>query len=172
MKDFLIKTENYSKEDKLYLVGLIFMLGYKCKYANVPVCYEAIEDCKYMFFDTIDSETYCISTSRNRETRLCHPKDPRIIISLTWEEYPKDEYASLEKWTPKYEEWTLTNLEEKCDFLSMYSKEQIIYIGSCVPAMTIKSNINYTYKKPYNPYKLVDRNYDFHYHTGEGEDAL
>jgi len=173
MKDFLINIEQLSKEDRLYLVGLIFMLGYQRKYVHIPVSYEFIEKSKYVFFDNIDSETYHVSARCSKELWLPHPKDSCLIVTLTWEEYPKDKYAPLEKWTPKYEVCTLAQLEEKCDFLSMYSKEQIMCIGSRVPSITMKANVDYTtkYRKPYNPYKLVDRNYTFHYHPGDGEDS-
>lgn len=170
MEDFLINIEQLSKEDRLYLVGLIFMLGYQRKYVHIPVSYESIENCKYVLFDNIDSKTYHVSSSCSRETRLCHPKDSRLIITLTWEEYPKDKYISLERWTPKYKKYTLAKLEEKCKFLSMFNKEQIIYIGSCVPSIAVKYNTDYTYERK-NPYKLVDRDYNFRYHPGDGEDA-
>lgn len=174
MQDFLIKIENYSEKDRLYLVGLMFLLGYKGKYTNVPVSYEDIKTYKYIFFDVLDYEIYGITGSSVDEVWVHDPKEKFISVSVTWEEYPKDEYKPVEEWTPKYEVCTLAQVEEKCDFLSMYSKEQIMNIGSRVPFITMKVNRTYTteYRKPYNPYKLVDRNYNFHYHTGEGEDAL
>lgn len=173
MKDFLIKIENYSEKDRLYLVGLMFLLGYKGKYTNVPVSYENIKTYKYIFFDALDSETYGICGSSIDEIWVHDPKEKFISISVTWEEYPKDEYKPVEKWTPKYEVCTLAQIEEKCDFLSMYSKEQIINIGSRVPLITMKVNRTYIteHRKPYNPYKLIDRNYNFHCHPGDGEDA-
>lgn len=173
MSDFLIKIENYSEKDKLYLVGLMFLLGYQGKYTNVPISYEAIKNYKYIFFDALDSEIYGITGSSIDEIPVHDPRRRFISILVTWEEYPKDEYKPVEEWTPKYEVYTLAQLEEKCNFLSIYSKEQIMYIGSRVSSITMKANVNYTtkYRKPYNPYKLVGRNYNFHYHTGEGEDA-
>lgn len=173
MSDFLIKIENYSEKDKLYLVGLMFLLGYQGKYTNVPISYEDIKTYKYIFFDALNSKEYGITGSSIDEVWVHDPKERFISVSVTWEEYPKNEYKPVEEWTPKYKVRTLTQLEKKCDFLSMYSKEQIMCIGSKVPRIRAKANVSYTtkHRKPYNPYKLVDRNYNFHYHPGDGEDA-
>lgn len=173
MQDFLIKIENYSEKDRLYLVGLMFLLGYKGAYTNVPVSYENIKTYKYIFFEVYNSGMCGITGSSIDEVWVHDPREKYISISVTWEEYPKDEYKPVKEWTPKYKVCTLAQLEEKCNFLSMYSKEQIIHIGSRVPQITAKADVNYTtkYHKPYNPYKLVDRNYNLHYHPGDGEDA-
>lgn len=169
-KDFFIKTEKFSEKDRLYLVGLLFLLGYHHHYVHVPVCYESIKNAKYVFFEAIE-ETYHIWSTKTDETWLCDPKNNRIMVTLTWEEYPIDQYKPIEKWTPKYEVRTLAQIEEKCDFLSKFSKEQIMYIGSRVPSITVKTNESCAVKYR-NPYKLVDRDYNFCYHPGDGEDAL